>query len=76
MVLNPDLLAVLACPACKGGLERTDEAQGLICRKCAVVYPVVEEIPIMLAEEAIPLRQWERNCPAPWAGTAGPRNIA
>lgn len=63
MPLNPDLLAILACPACKGGLEPTSQALGLVCRKCAVVYPVVEEIPVLLAEEAVPLRQWERDCP-------------
>ena len=56
--MNPELLAVLACPVCKGGLAVEGDVEGLSCPRCAVVYPVREEIPIMLTEEAVPLGQW------------------
>lgn len=58
MTLDPELVCILACPVCRGGLEVTDAAEGLACSKCAVVYPVRNEIPVMLAEEAIPAREW------------------
>jgi len=58
MDMRKDLLEILACPRCRGGLEVLDSPSpyaGLCCRACAVVYPVREGIPIMLVEEAIPL---------------------
>lgn len=62
MNLDPTLLAILACPVCKGLLDLLTEAGrevGLCCRACKVVYPIREEIPIMLQEEAIKLTDWE-----------------
>jgi hypothetical protein len=61
MALNKELLDILACPKCKGDLEQTEEQDGLICRKCEVVYPVREDIPIMLVDEAIPLSKWRKD---------------
>ncbi len=61
MALNKELLEILACPKCKGDLELTQEEDGLICRTCHLVYPIKEEIPIMLIEEAIPLEKWEES---------------
>jgi hypothetical protein len=58
MALNKELLDILVCPECKGDLELTAQEDGLICRACAVVYPIREEIPIMLVEEAVDLKQW------------------
>ena len=58
MALNPELLAMLVCPVCKNALTVEGNEEGLCCARCSVVYPVKEEIPLMLAEEAIPLRQW------------------
>ncbi|MFP4071440.1 MAG: Trm112 family protein [Desulfovibrionales bacterium] len=58
MALNKELLDILACPKCKGDLELTPEKDGLICRNCALVYPIEEDIPIMLVEEAVPLDKW------------------
>jgi hypothetical protein len=55
MTLSPQLLAILVCPKCKGELEyRSDEAS-LICHNCRLKYPVRDDIPIMLADEATPL---------------------
>ncbi|MFP4212753.1 MAG: Trm112 family protein [Desulfohalobiaceae bacterium] len=61
MALNKELLDILACPQCKGDLELTSGEDGLICRSCALVYPIQEEIPIMLVEEAFTLQDWEKG---------------
>ena len=61
MALNKELLDILACPKCKGDLELTAHEDGLICRNCAVVYPIREEIPIMLVEESIALEDWQKE---------------
>ena len=58
MSLNPELLDILACPRCKGDLELTAREDGLICRACELVYPIQDEIPIMLVEEAVNLEDW------------------
>jgi uncharacterized protein YbaR (Trm112 family) len=55
MTLSPQLLAILVCPKCKGALEyRTDESS-LACPACRLRYPVRDDIPIMLLDEATPL---------------------
>ncbi|MDY7001765.1 MAG: Trm112 family protein [Thermodesulfobacteriota bacterium] len=59
MALNQELLDILACPKCKGGLGLTPKQNGLRCEACALVYPIREEIPIMLIEEAVPSGEWE-----------------
>lgn len=61
MALNKELLDILACPKCKGDLELTPEEDGLICQECALVYPIQEEIPIMLIDEAISLENWKKK---------------
>jgi hypothetical protein len=68
MALNTELLDILACPKCHGDLVLTPEQDGLICEKCAVVYPIRDEIPIMLVEEAIPLDEWEAKRPSAQGG--------
>lgn len=55
MSLAPQLLAILVCPKCKGPLEYREAEPCLICRQCALRYPVREDIPIMLVDEASPL---------------------
>jgi len=59
MTLNKDLLDILACPKCKGEVVLLDKEDGLRCEACAVVYPVKDEIPVMLVEEAVPLADWQ-----------------
>lgn len=58
MPLDAELLNLLACPVCRGSLAVEGETEGLACSRCAVVYPVRDEIPVMLAEESIPAREW------------------
>lgn len=61
MALNKELLQILACPKCKGSLELLDREEGLNCAACAVVYPIRDEIPIMLIEEAVPVEKWDQG---------------
>ncbi len=61
MALNKDLLEILACPKCKGNLEIEGKEEGLRCPACAVVYPIREEIPVMLIEEAVPQEDWDKG---------------
>jgi len=58
MTLNKDLLDILACPKCKGPLSLLPDSDGLACSRCEVVYPVEEEIPIMLEDRAVPEKKW------------------
>jgi uncharacterized protein YbaR (Trm112 family) len=51
-VIDPELRAILVCPACRGDLD--DVASGLRCPACALLYPVVDDIPQLIAEEARP----------------------
>ena len=59
MTIHPDLLAILACPKCKGELSKPAAGEGLACPACGVVYPVCDDIPIMLVEEAVPAADWD-----------------
>ena len=61
MALNTELLKILACPKCKGGLELLPREEGLKCAAGALVYPVREEIPVMLVDEAVPVAKWEQG---------------
>jgi uncharacterized protein YbaR (Trm112 family) len=52
MALSPDLLAILVCPACKKDLVYDAAASTLTCPACRLRYKVVDDIPVMLVEEA------------------------
>jgi len=54
-----ELLAILACPKCKADIHPEAQGEGLVCDACRVVYPIREDIPIMLIDEAVPLDKWE-----------------
>jgi len=50
--MNPKLLDILVCPLCKGPLlHRKSEAE-LLCKPCRLAYPVRDDIPVMLEDEA------------------------
>jgi uncharacterized protein len=57
MPINKELLEILACPKCKGDLKLTEKEDGLICEQCKLLYEIKDNIPIMLIEEAKPLKQ-------------------
>ncbi len=50
--LDAELRGLLVCPACRGELE--DRPAGLGCPACSLLYPVVDDIPQLIAEEARP----------------------
>jgi uncharacterized protein YbaR (Trm112 family) len=50
--MNPRLLDILVCPLCKGPLIYRKSANELICRPCRLAYPVKDDIPVMLEDEA------------------------
>lgn len=55
MSLSPQLLQILVCPKCKGELEYREAEASLLCHACKLRYPVRDDIPIMLTDEAAPL---------------------
>jgi uncharacterized protein YbaR (Trm112 family) len=52
MPLNPKLLSILACPLCKTEVRLTADEKGLKCMTCHRVYPIRDDIPVMLIDEA------------------------
>ncbi|BDG08151.1 Trm112 family protein [Anaeromyxobacter paludicola] len=55
MALAPELKEILACPRCKGELAFHEEQGEIHCERCRLVYPIRDDIPVMLIEEARPL---------------------
>jgi hypothetical protein len=51
-MIAKDLLEILVCPACKTPLEYREKPESLKCVQCHRVYPVHDDIPIMLIDEA------------------------
>lgn len=58
--MDKKLIAMLACPVCKGELQLNDERSELICRPDGMAFPVRDGIPVMLATEARTLTTDER----------------
>ena len=56
MPISKELLEILACPKCKGDIRLNEPGDGLICDKCRLVYEIKDDIPIMLIDEAKPLK--------------------
>jgi uncharacterized protein len=50
--MDTRLLEILACPVCKGTLQYRRDAEVLVCRMDRLAYPVRDDVPVMLAEEA------------------------
>ena len=50
--MDSKLLQMLVCPVCKGPLQYKKTAQELVCRPCRLAYPVKDDIPVMLQDEA------------------------
>lgn len=55
MGINKELLDILACPKCKGEIHLSEKGNGLICNACKLMYPIKDDIPIMLIDEAVKL---------------------
>lgn len=52
MAISQDLLEILACPVCKAKVELKEDGSGLKCTECRRVYPIRDDIPVMLVDEA------------------------
>lgn len=52
MAISPELLEMLVCPLCKASVKLLDDQSGLQCTQCRRVYPIRDDIPVMLVEEA------------------------
>lgn len=52
MPIPKELLAILVCPVCKKPVHLLADNAGLKCEACKRVYPVRDDIPVMLPEEA------------------------
>jgi uncharacterized protein len=52
MPVDGKLLNILVCPLCHGALKYDKQAKELICFADGLAYPVREDIPVMLEEEA------------------------
>jgi uncharacterized protein len=52
MPVDPELLEILACPNCKTPVVPVHDGAGLKCETCHRVYPVKDDIPVMLIDEA------------------------
>ncbi|MEP1216219.1 MAG: Trm112 family protein [Marinobacter sp.] len=58
--MDKKLMALLACPVCKGDLKLNEDKAELICYQDAMAFPIREGIPVMLATEARTLTTDER----------------
>jgi len=52
MPISKDLLDILVCPLCKATVELKPDQSGLKCVQCKRVYPIRDDIPVMLIDEA------------------------
>lgn len=54
MAISPELLEILRCPNCKSKVELRPDNTGLKCvnPECALLYPIRDDIPVMLIDEA------------------------
>ncbi len=54
MAISPELLEILCCPKCHSEVELKADGSALKCtnKDCALVYPIRDDIPVMLIDEA------------------------
>ncbi|PCI45001.1 MAG: hypothetical protein COB41_02740 [Proteobacteria bacterium] len=51
-MIDQALLDILACPKCKKSVQYTADKTALLCEKCQLEYPIRDDIPVMLIDEA------------------------
>jgi uncharacterized protein len=66
--IDPKLLEILVCPLTKAPLRYDRAAQELVSDEAGLAYPIRDGIPIMLIDEARPLRDDEKAAPAAQRG--------
>jgi uncharacterized protein len=52
MNLDPALLEIIVCPSCRGALAVDEARSELACTSCGLAYPVRDDIPVLLVDEA------------------------
>jgi uncharacterized protein YbaR (Trm112 family) len=52
LAISQELLDILVCPVCKNPVKMLADGSGLKCQQCKRVYPIRDDIPVMLPEEA------------------------
>ncbi len=52
MPVDAELLEILACPLCKTPVVLVKQGTALKCASCHRVYPIKDDIPVMLIDEA------------------------
>ena len=52
MTLDPELVRILVCPNDRGEIDYLEDEQVIVCRTCGYRYPVRDDIPVMLIDEA------------------------
>jgi len=57
--MDKKLLEILVCPLCKGPLVHNKDTRELICKGDRLAYPIRDDIPVMLEEEARRLNEEE-----------------
>ena len=55
MALNKELIEILACPKCKGGLSLRPDESAFECPRCQLAYRITDDIPNFIIEEAQPI---------------------
>jgi uncharacterized protein len=51
-MIAKELLEILVCPECKVPVTPTAKEDGLFCLQCRRLYPIVDDIPVMLIDKA------------------------
>ena len=52
MTIDAELLEILVCPNDRGEIDYLEDQQVIVCRTCGYRYPVRDDIPVMLVDEA------------------------
>jgi uncharacterized protein len=53
--LNDELKELLVCPKCRGELDFREDLSAIRCLTCRLSYPIVDDIPVLLVDQAKPL---------------------
>ncbi|GAB4172418.1 MAG: Trm112 family protein [Rhodocyclaceae bacterium] len=61
--MDARLLEILVCPLCKGPLEYRKAQAELVCKACRLAYPIKDDIPVMLEEDARQIGDEEAGAP-------------
>lgn len=56
MALSKQLLNILVCPTCHSKLDYQVDQSRLVCMSCKLAFPVTEDVPVLLVDEATPLK--------------------